>query len=253
MDTTLEQSQSSKTIEGLSRLPLFYKNPQYLSPDRHQNAGLRESAKLGFAAETNSVPLGANEIYQFQAHCPIVFTEGDPPLIVAVLGIGSNRNSFVDDQGNWTANVPVPAYIQRYPFIFVANPQGKEFHLAVDEAASNFSADGGIPFFKRDGTPSVMSQRALQFCSTFQQQLELALAFGAAMNSAGLLVSKRATRHRPNIETSSLDKFRIIDEAKFNALGDEVVLEFWKKQYLGMAYAHLLSMRRWVDFDKMNA
>ena len=114
-------------------MPLLYKNPQFVNPGRHAKAGLHEAADYGFARETNSVPLGADEVFYIQAHCPVVFTASDPALPVAVLGIGANTNSFVEADGRWRAGVPVPAYIRRYPFIAAVEPTAQRILLAISQ------------------------------------------------------------------------------------------------------------------------
>src|SRR5580704_6104440 len=85
-------------------LPLFYKNPQVLSAERHKKAGIKEGVDFGFARESNSVPLGANELFAAQFDFPVVFTEDNPALPVAVLGVGGSRNTFIDRAGTWRAN-----------------------------------------------------------------------------------------------------------------------------------------------------
>jgi hypothetical protein len=228
-------------------LPLLYKNPQFVNLERHAKAGLRESADFGFARDTNSVPLGADEVFYMQAFCPVVFTMSDPALPVAVLGVGANNNSFVEADGRWRAGVPIPAYIRRYPFIAAVEPTAQRIHLAIDEAAANFVMDGGRPLFA-NGAPSELSNAALQFCAAFQQQLDLARTIGEAVAGAGLLAARRVDIRLAGGQTSSLDGFRVVDEAKFNALLDETFLTWRKNNWLGVIYAHLLSMRRWEVF-----
>ncbi|MGH6975962.1 MAG: SapC family protein, partial [Stellaceae bacterium] len=45
-----------------------------------------------------------------------------------------------------------------------------------------------------------------------------------------------------------LQRFRVIDEARFDALPDELFLRWRRAGWLGLAYSHLLSMRRWQSF-----
>lgn len=228
-------------------MPLLYKNPQFVNAQRHAKAGLRESSDFGFARETNSVPLGADEVFYIQAYCPVVFTVSEPALPVAVLGIGGNTNSFVEADGRWRAGVPTPAYIRRYPFISAIDPTAQRLVLAVDEASPNFVMNGGRPLFEK-GVPSELANAALQFCVAFQQQLDLARTIGEALATADLLVARRVDVRLANGQTLSLDGFRVIDEVKFNALPDETFLAWRKNNWLGVIYAQMLSMRRWEVF-----
>jgi hypothetical protein len=224
-------------------LPLFYKVPHVLEPRRHAGAGLTEGMRLGFAATTNSVPLAADEFFPAQAHYPIVFTATAPVAPMALVGVGPDRNLFVDRDGAWRQGGYVPAYVRRYPFVFVRAGDG-QFALAVDEAAENFSAGGGRPLFA-DGKPSDLAKQALQFCAAFQQQFERAQAFSAALEEQGLLADYRAELRVPGGKPVTLAGFRVIDEAKFNALPDEVFLDWRRKGYGALVHAHLMSMHRW--------
>jgi hypothetical protein len=236
----------SKPNAWTGPMPLLYHDPQFVNLERHRHAGLRETGDYGFARETNSVPLGADEIFLMQAYCPVVFTASDPALPVAVLGIGNN-NSFVDSGGKWRAGVPIPAYIRRYPFITATDPMAKRIVLALDEASSAFAMKGGRPLFENDA-PSEFAKLALKFCADFQVQLDLSRMIGEAVASAGLLASRRVDVRSADGKAMSLDGFRVIDEARFNALLDETFLTWRKNNWLGVIYAHLLSMRRWEVF-----
>ncbi|HUZ73377.1 MAG TPA: SapC family protein [Stellaceae bacterium] len=241
------QAAPGETSTPIGPLPLFYKQPQVVTADRHGKAGLKEATSYAFARETNSVPLGADEILVAQAHFPIVFTETNPPIPVAVLGLGDARNVFVGVDGTWRSGTYIPAYIRRYPFILANGGKPGEMMLAIDEAAENFVADGGRRLF--EGTvPTPLARQAAQFCQAFQTQFDLARAFGEALLAAGVLLPRRADVRRPDGKTFSLQRFRVIDEARFDALPDEPFLRWRRAGWLGLAYSHLLSMRRWQSF-----
>ncbi|HZL59265.1 MAG TPA: SapC family protein [Stellaceae bacterium] len=228
-------------------LPLFYKNPQLLTAERHQSFGLRETVDFGFARDTNSVPLGANELFPAHFSFPVVFTESNPPLPVAVLGVGANRNSFVDDKGGWRDAAYVPAYIRRYPFILATGIAPGQIHLAIDEAAGSLTKDSGRKLFE-GGQPSPLTAQAAEFCRAFQAEFDLARAFGEALQAANLLVSKRVDIQQPDGTRQTLKQFRVVDEARYDALPDPAFLAWRRRGWLGLVYAHLLSMRRWQGF-----
>jgi hypothetical protein len=228
-------------------LPVLYKNPQILNAVRHAKSGMIEPRSFAFARTTNSVALGADELFGAQAYFPIVFTATNPPIPVAVLGVGSSENNFVDSEGKWRAGTYIPAYIRRYPFIHATGVTPGEVLLAVDEAAECFAMSGGRPLFEA-GAPSSLTRQALEFCRAYQVQFEMSRAFGEALDAAGLLVARRADIKRADGSQMSLDGFRLIDEAKFDVLSDEVFLAWRRKGWLGLIYAQLMSMRRWQDF-----
>lgn len=238
---------SGEAATPVGPLPLFYKKPQVVTADRHGKAGLKETASYAFARDTNSVPLGADEILVAQAHFPIVFTESNPAIPVAVLGLGNARNVFVNAEGGWRSGAYIPAYIRRYPFILASGGKPGEMMLAIDEAAENFVADGGRRLFE-GSVPTPLARQAAQFCQAYQTQFDLSRAFGEALAAANVLLPRRADVRRPDGKTLSLQSFRVIDEARFEALPDELFLRWRRAGWLGLAYSHLLSMRRWQSF-----
>lgn len=251
MTTTNDREESgssndNKAAPTAGALPLFYKDPQPVNSQRHAKAGIKESHDFGFARDTNSVPLGADELFVALAFYPIVFAQTDPPVPAAVLGVGGNRNAFVDETGQWRANTYIPAYIRRYPFILATAPDN-QMYLAIDEAAESFSPKGGKRLFE-DAAPSKVIQQALEFCRAFQAQFQIAQALGEALKGAGVLVSRRIDIHRTDGARVSLDGFQVVDEAQFDALPDDVFLEWRRRRLLGLVYAHLMSMRRWQTF-----
>ena len=225
-----------------AELPLFYREPRPLDPARHARAGLVATRSLGFAAKTNSVPLAADEFYIAQAHYPIVFTQGKQPAPVAVVGLANEDNLFVAG-GKWRDGAYVPAYVRRYPFVFIRSGDDSKYILAVDEAAEGYASDGGQPLFEGE-EPTASTKHALQFCVEFQRQYEIAQAFAAAAEAAGLLTEYRADIRRGD-RVITLSGFRVVDEAKFNGLPDETFLNWRQRGWLALTYAHLMSMRRW--------
>src|SRR3546814_1115256 len=126
-------------------LPLFYKQPQALQPGLHAKLSVVKQAGYAFAADANSVPLVFSEMATACRHFPIVFTEGQQPSPVAVLGLRGQENLFVDAEGQWRANTYIPAYIRRYPFIFMENADQSQFTLCVDTAAASVQESSDNP------------------------------------------------------------------------------------------------------------
>jgi len=67
-----------------------------------------------------------------QRHYPIVFTGTGKPYPAAVLGLRVDQNLFIGPDGRWVEGIYVPAYVRRYPFVFIEAPEDKLI-LAIDE------------------------------------------------------------------------------------------------------------------------
>lgn len=226
-------------------MPLFYNQLKPLSLQAHGGLRINPGKSVKFAAASNSIPVMADEFFVAQAHYPIVFTAGPQPAAVMVVGLQNGRNLFVTEGGGWRSDNYVPAYVRRYPFA-LANVGGSDnLVLAVDDTADILSSTEGAPLFE-NGQPSPIVQRALQFCGNVQRQFDIAQQFAAAVVGANLLTDKQVEVRSANRPTPYVfSGFGIIDEQRFNALPDAVYLDWRKRGWIALAYAHLMSLQRW--------
>jgi hypothetical protein len=225
-------------------LPMFYKSPRPL--DRVKDATLRISRPTNyrFAEKTNAIPLLVDEFPMAAAHYPIVFAAGPMPIPAVVVGLKNDVNLFVDAEGKWRDNGYLPAYVRRYPFILMDDPQQKQFVLCLDEGSDMLGTTGEFSLFEND-KPSSFTQGAIEFCAALRQQGEATDAFVKALQESDLLIPNDAQITLPDGSKLQLGGFMVIDPKKFDALPDNVVLDWRKKGWLGLVYAHLLSSHRW--------
>ena len=82
----------------------------------------------------HAIPLTVDEFPLVQRHMPIVFSVGDDPVPLALMGLNEGVNVFVDDDGKLTENrCYVPAYVRRYPFMLARlRPDTDELSLCFD-------------------------------------------------------------------------------------------------------------------------
>ncbi len=235
-------------------LPLFFKHPMPLEVARHADAGLVAEEHMGFSVDTNSVYVNAIEFAEAAKHYPIVFSGGDSPMPAVLTGL-ETRNYFVGKDNLWKKDVYIPAYVRRYPFVFMEVPNEDKFILCIDEEAKQFRNKPGknvTPLFT-DGNPSELSLGALEFCRVFQQQFLGTREFCAALQEAGLLSPTRSDAKLQNGRAIQLTGFQIIDEGKFNQLSDEKIVEFHKKGWLPLIYFVLMSASNWRNLISMAA
>lgn len=234
-------------------LPLFYTSPRPLLADRDGDLSLKTGANYAFTAGTNSIPLMAAEFAVACKHYPILFTDGANAQPVALVGLRSGENLFVNTDGVWEEGAYIPAYVRRYPFIFMESPDKSELTLCVDEAAESVVSGRDNPFFA-DGKPTELTNNALTFVKDFQGQSVFTDAFAKAVLDAGLLVDKRADVSLASGERLSLAGFKVIDEEAFNRLPAEEMLVWRERGWLGLVYAHLISVGSWTGLiDRLAA
>lgn len=229
-------------VEGM---PLFYSAPQAVTPERHGGHSLAREPNYAFARATNSVPINAIEFAHAQRNFPIVFTPGEPAVPVAVLGLRDKQNEFVGAAGKWEAGAYIPAYIRRYPFVFSTAADQQSYILCVDEASPALVRGADNPLFT-DGKPTPVLNNALSFCSSFQQEYDKTLQFGAALIEHRLLETKTADVTLQGGQKLVFGAFRVVNEAAFIALPDTVVTDWHKRGWLALVVAHLLSFANWA-------
>jgi hypothetical protein len=225
-------------------MPLFYRQPELLSPERHAGKSLSRTINFSFARGTNSVPLNGVEFASAQRHYPIVFTPGEPALPVTVLGLRDEENRFVDPDGRWQPGYYIPAYIRRYPFVFMTTSGEESFTLCID-VASEFVTDGvDNPLFAK-GQPTETTKNALGFCAAFQAEFVKTREFCSALAEHKLLDVRSADINLADGRKFMFGAFRVISEERFKALADDVILAWHKRGWLAWIHAHFMSFASW--------
>lgn len=225
-------------------LPMFYKRPMPLEPQRHATAGLRPDNSFRFAANTNALPLTASEMAHAARTYPIVFSANAPTVPFAVVGLRDQENLFVDDQGVWREDCYIPAYVRRYPFIFSEVPEQQRLVLCIDEAADNFQTTSAQPFFV-DGKATDALQRVLQFNETFQAHYMDTRRFGDWLDQNNMLEDRVANGDLGGGQTFTLRGFKLLNPERLQKLEDAQVLELHKRGWLPLLHFHLQSLNNW--------
>lgn len=228
----------------------LYGATEVLSLQRHGNLGLAAQGNYEFARGTVSVPASLSEIVLAQRFYPVVFAGAETPLPVIVLGLSeASGNLFVARDGSWEAHRYVPAFLRRYPFVAIPREGGKELMLAADLGSDLVFENAPRPFFA-DGKPSDGARRAFDFCAKLHADFEAARDFAAALAQAGLLREQRAEISLGGKTRLELTNFRTVDEAKFDALSEDIFLEWRRRGWLAPVHAHLMSLAGWSDLAR---
>ena len=236
----------------MAGLPLFFKEPAALEIGRHGKGALASGQGFTFAAQTNSVFLNAIEFFEAAKHYPIVFTTGEGTMPVVILGLES-QNYFVGKKGEWKKDAYIPAYVRKYPFLFMNVPEQNQFILCIDEAAPQYKAEGGknTQALYNGDQPSNITKNALEFCAAFHNHHQVTRRFCEDMIAANLLVPTHSTIKSAKGREIKLGGFQVIDEKKLSALPEATVLEFFKKGWFPLIYASLISASNWKKVADM--
>ena len=240
-----EEKAEAAQSEG-PRFPLFYQTPRPIEAGRHAKVGIKQDLDVGFAANANAIPLNVVEFAVAARHYPVVFSNTEPFLPVAITGLRTGVNAFVDaEEKYWARGAYVPAYVRRYPFILMENAEQQQFILCVDED-SGFLAEGAErPLFDGEGKPTDVTNQAMEFCRAYHAQYEATQKFVAELNERDLLTDNSTEIRLADDRKIQMQGYKVIDREKFEALSDEVFLDWRRKNWLPIAYAHMVSLSNW--------
>ncbi|GAA0792879.1 SapC family protein [Marinobacterium sediminicola] len=223
---------------------LFYNDIIPLNRDKHRTLHIDSSkGDASFAEHTHYVPLAASEFYQASKDYPILFAgEGDSAGAIALLGLRENENLFVSDDKRWIKGTYVPAFVRRYPFILARNETQSDFTICFDQSYAGFSDDSGDALFDEEGKESSYLGGVIDFLNRYTRELEMTAGFVSWLQEHDLLATRTLRVSDRFGRNFFLNDFRVVDEEKLAKLEDNQLGELHKKGWLGLIYAHLISL-----------
>lgn len=233
---------------------LFYRQPELLNHQLHGSLGLRLPERpFEFARKSRALPITLSEIASAQKHFPIVFSDLENPMPLAVVGTPDDVNLFIDANGNWERETYVPAYLRCYPFALAAR-SNDEFAVVIDRAAESISENPQQPFFGEDNKVTPETQALIDFCGRYDAEAKRTAEFGLRLKALGLLAGQQVTRKSPTGEEIPVASYVAVDSDKLNELDDAAVKELFSQGYLAGVFAHLFSLENWqVMIERMAA
>ncbi len=227
--------------------PIFYKNVVPLSKEQHSQLFLEQVEGFDFANETNSLYIAAVEFSKAAREYPIVFGKDPNDVVfpVVLLGLRSNQNLYVDENGQWNAGY-IPAYVRRYPFILAKGGSGAEqqFTVCIDEGHSGFNtANEGQALFDSEGEQTELLTQAVDFLKDYQSHSELTTLFCKNLLSLDLLEPMTANIEMSGGEKLSIGGFQCISRDKLKALAEDKLAELVKTDQMELIYLHLHSLQ----------
>ncbi|PZQ23224.1 MAG: multidrug transporter [Sphingopyxis macrogoltabida] len=226
-------------------LPLFYKDLLPLSSVDHADFHARALDTADFLVNQHAVPLTSDEFVSASRFFPIVFSAGDNPVPLALMGLNEGVNTFVDDAGKLINPVYVPAYIRRYPFMLAKlNPNSDELSLCFDPTSGAVGKfEEGDALFK-DGQPTEPVQAVLEFCKNFEEAGQRTGLFVEELQKAGLLMDGEVSIQPENSDKPYIYRgFQMVDENKLRELRGDVLRKMMQNGILGLIFAHLFSLQ----------
>ncbi|WP_347303642.1 SapC family protein [Croceibacterium sp. TMG7-5b_MA50] len=229
-----------------ANLPLFYNDLMPLNSRDHAGWRARSTDRARWAATQHAIPLTVDEFAQAQRHFPIVFSAGDNPVPLALMGLNEGINVFFDEEGKATEDFYVPAFIRRYPFLLAKLDRSSDnLSLCFDPTGDLVGQyDDGSELFE-NGEPSQHTQGLLQFCQRFEEAGMRTQAFVDEINKAGLLMDGEVSIQRndqPDGQPYIYRGFRMINQDKLKELRGDQLRKWNESGLLPLLFAQILSL-----------
>jgi hypothetical protein len=227
-------------------LPLFYKDLEPLSSQTHADFRIRPADAAPFVANTHAIPLTVEEFPAAQRHFPIVFSVGDDPVPLGLMGLNEGVNVFFDDAGKLVdSNFYVPAYIRRYPYLLARlRPDSDELSLCFDPTTDTIGAfEEGEKLFD-EGQPSETTKAILAFNEQFEQAGQRTAMFVNDLKEMELLMDGEVTIQPDGAAQPFVYRgFMMVNEEKLNELRGDQLRKIVQNGMLPLIYAHLFSLQ----------
>ncbi len=226
-------------------LPLLYNQLEPISSQQHGTLKVRGLDALPAVANVHAIPLTVDEFALAQRHYPIIFSAGDDPVPLALMGLNEGVNTYVNENGEPTdKTVYMPAYLRRYPFLLAKlRPDSDELSLCFDPSADAVGEfDEGQPLFDGD-QPSEATNAVLQFCEQFETAGQRTGAFIEDLKKSGLLMDGEVAIQPEGSEQPFVYRgFQMVDEEKLREMRGDELRKMNQNGMLALVFAHLFSL-----------
>lgn len=223
----------------------MYQNVEAINSIAHLKCGIKEINSFVYAKELIHAPITVAEFYESCKDYPIVFAKdaSESWSALALMGYKEKENLFIDQKGLWEKGRYIPAFIRRYPFIFMAQPNTEELALAFDVTCKDETCTSlERKFFNEEGKATEFIQKTLQFLNQFQNDLKATSAFLQQLEAWELLEARMATFVTPSGEKTNVDGFFVLNEEKLRHLSEKKKNDICKKEAMPLITAHLISL-----------
>lgn len=236
-------------------IPQLHRQVAPLDRGAHRMLRVRPLEDWGIAGKLNSVFIAVTEFVDACREYPIVFVRAGTDAAgqvqvapVAVFGLSAEENLFLDGP-RWRGHY-VPAVLRLYPFA-MGRLDAENFAVCIDTGWPGLSPTEGQALFDAKGEPSEFTRRIIGQLEGYEGEVQRTQKVGERLMALGLLRDMRFDMTTPEGRTFAVDGFMAIDEEKYKALPDDVVLELHRSGVLALLHAHRVSlhnMRRLAEW-----
>lgn len=227
-----------------NNLPLFFNDLAPISSQVHSGWKARPMESAPFFATSHAIPVTIDEFAVAQRFYPIIFSVGDQPVPLALMGLNEGVNTYTDDDGKLLAESYVPAYVRRYPFLLARlRDDSEELSLCFDPTSGALGEfEDGDALFDGD-QPSEATKSILKFCEEFEQAGQRTTAFMKELTDLGLLMDGEVSIQTDAEQPFVYRGFQMVNEEKLRDLRGDQLRKMMQSGLLPLVHAHLFSLQ----------
>jgi len=220
----------------------MYKNVKILNPKEHSFFRYQAPDNLFFAKDLNIIPISFSEVKLLCCDFPIVVIGEENNLTLAIL-TGHKKNSAVDEKsGKWIGEY-LPAFLRRYPFIFVEDKEKKTLHFGFDMESGCFNSPEGEALFDMSGNPSKTVTTFMKFLESYGKEIQLTTNILNRLYEIGVLEQAQYKIEREGQEEENIGGFMVFNKEKQSKLDRKSFLEIAKNNWYELIELEILSLK----------
>ena len=220
----------------------MYNNIELITKDNHKEFGVKNVTGFAHAKTLSTSMLTMDEFYQACKNYPVVFAKNDEEgwFAVALLSLGK-ENKFVNEKGEWKEDCYIPAYIRRYPFIYIKNDEELLLGFDADQKVAKEEAGDRYFFDDKEETTEFVGN-VLNFMNQVQNASKATKEFIETLSEMDLLEESNITGKDTEGKDISINGFWIMKEEKLEKLTKKNKTKLCEKNYMQPLTAHLISL-----------
>jgi hypothetical protein len=209
-----------------------------LDTQAHRNLRIQAAPSASLGDAQRFAPVIPAEFTQMATQCPLFFSkdaETGAFYCGAMLGFDEGENLFLDADG-WHGHRPLS--LQRMPF-YVSGPD-----LAIDLDHPRVGQADGMAVFEDDGKPTAYLQSVMAGFRQLHAGQEQSRVFIETLLKHDLIEAVDLDVAFDDGAHHHIQGLYTINRERLDGLGDEVVVELFRRGYLLLIHAMLVSHRQ---------
>lgn len=222
----------------------MYQNLEILNKINHKNKSVKEVKDFFYAQKLTRAPITAAEFFEACKNYPIFFAKDKDNnwFTSVILGYKENNNLFVDQKGNWEKSHYIPAFVRKYPFVFIKEENKDNLFLALDkDYLDDEKNDETRKLFNDKGENTNILNNVLTFLNQFHADSLSTKEFVKQLDEWEILEEKTVIINDKK-EQFNISGLYVVNEEKLKNLSKKKKNDINDKNAMPLITAHLISL-----------